>query len=251
MPHRCHFSLLALLLPVALARAGSMPAAAPLENILHNTAVAVVVSLDTFTPDPNLPTKPTWANSNSPEGKANLLAGFAVHPPGTYTVTTLQRLKGNPDDNFTLHLPQVSSFFYGMRDFSLPDGAPVLLLLEKDPGNSLVPVDPYLVLIPLSEAAAKPPQDPKQKPDPLGLIVASLDDEKLRPLLFTLLKNSKDPRALAAAQTYANDPDNATQVFALRIMALNQDLAAIPVIAKLARDQQNIKNRQGYPAAKK
>lgn len=225
--------LAALLLLTPAARAGNIPGPLSLATTTENAELIVIATLSDFIPDPPLPRNPQPLITTDP---AEIVRLLAFRPAGTYTLAVTQTLKGDPVNDLQFHLPLLSSFHYDNSQFNLPKDAPILLLLKKDDRNLWIPVDPHRPLIPLATNVAKAAatQPVPAKPDIPALLYASLPDKDLRPALLHILRYVKDYRAVTALRPYADDPDLRARAQALRALALNQDLTAIPKIAALA-----------------
>ena len=224
-----------------IARAGPLPPMpAPISSTIERADVIVVAGVTGISVDAAAtevaPTKSQPKNDPNEE-----ISRLVFQKPGQYTLRVKHLLKGKCDDAMRMHMPLLSSFYYGRTQFDLAAGSTMLLLLRRDGTEGLVPVDPLMPLIPLSPAmdplvladgqTAKP-----SEPDALDFLLASLADQKLRPSLAYVLRAVKDKRCIAAMRPFADDNSIEVRVPVLQCLALNQDVTVIPKIASTVDD---------------
>ena len=226
---------LAVSLVLALAatvEAGFIPEPAPVAERLDQAQSIVVVTIEQYAPDVAPADKKPLPQVIM--GGDDMVEMFSFQDAGTCHVRLNQLLKGNGDKEFDIHLPRVSSFDYGNTRFPVGVGASVMLLLKKDPQGKWEVVEPLRPVIPVAANVAGA--------EALDVMVASLKDEALRP---TLMRDVKDARVAAAAARLSDDKEVNVRSDALYCRAVNQDVAAIPKIARLAAEMEKDKKGSG------
>lgn len=224
---------LALLLVPGVSLGGTgPPMPMPITRTIEHAEAIVVATIVSYTPDTPPQTKPAM--------DANDLMPFVImesfRDPGNYRFKVERAVKGDCAGELEMHLPLISSlYFEGDIKFELPQGARVMLLVKRDENGRWVPADPLLGPVPLAAADENPKGGAEKPKDAVEVMLASLHDAALRPVLTYFVRDMKDGRVLETVRPYADDKNEYVRRDVLTNMAINQDVTAIPKIAAMDR----------------
>lgn len=173
---------------------------------------------------------------------------WSLKPPSLYTCRVLQTLRGAIQPTFQVHLPRLVSFSYGQAHLDVKAGDHVLLLLQLGDTSELKPTIHSVPLVKIGkrQVLTRKLVDEDIQSAVVGLLLDSLADPTLRTANAFVLQGVVAPEVPAGLIKYINDPDLYTQSAVLGCLAVNQQVAVIPRIAKLVKEASKQDSGTGY-----
>ncbi len=210
------------------------PTAKPLPLILLQSDVIVLARINNYQPD-NVLDK---AQNQQKTPTEQFIAQTAIKSPGIYTFTAIRKIKGDVPNNFTVHIPIVSSAFYNDSEPKFDRDCFVLLFLHLETENGFVVTDEHLPFIPLSKAVLS--LDNTRYKDVEDAVVdamlATFDDPVLLRANLYLLRPVVNQRIPKIVSRYEHDPNLNVRNDALYCLIANQQVQAIPLMAELSTE---------------
>ena len=231
---------------VVLAAYASSPARAypiadplPLAQYIAAAHIIAVAKILNSVPDPSKDVKPlTFDKSGRPVFATGEFSTRNAKPPEHYTFSVSLVLKGQCNATLKLDLWYIEYCYYSDAKPRFQRGDTVLLMLTEDGKGQLQPVDERIPLIPLeapgADLSAAGGLSLQARVD--RLMLYSLIDPVCRRANTFLMRDTVDPQIVEALAQYLDDPDLSTRDNVLCCLAANQQVIAIPLIAKLAED---------------
>ncbi len=236
MKHIQIFLIIVGLLVISCCSAWSdaVPQPQLLSSSIQEATVIVFGKLEDFVP------REASTNTFPKSETLKAIALSASYSSGTYTLTSVQVVKGNVQNKKALQvvLPSILSFYYGSK-VNLDKGSNVLLLFNRGTNGQLVPVDATIPIIPLGFAkfpASVLASHSLQEANSLviKLVVSTLDESAVRKVNMYLLRSVVSDYLPAKLIPLENDPDTDFRDDVLHCLIINQQVQAIPLMAKLS-----------------
>ena len=158
---------------------------------------------------------------------------------GSYTFKTIHKIKGDAPDILQLDLPRISWLKYGgAQALRINEGDNVLLNLNRgaDGKFTWVNQDAPFIKVGSKDLILKKVEVNSPQQQVLDFIEQSFTDPVLRQANTYLLRSTQDTSLVSRLAPYLNDPNQRVRDNVLYCMAVNQQVAAIPRIAQLARE---------------
>lgn len=216
----------------------------PITSVIAEAKVIVIVRLESYTPDPEVHKRIASGKIVLEDGEA-FTAIHMVKPPARYNFRVMRRLRGECGDMLQLNLPAIYSYYYPISGTQVGVGNTCILFLHLNDKGELVPTNATLPIMRLIDTQQAPivnePIGANMKLYVTSLLLSSLVDTKIRLANTHLLKDIIEPQIPLGLIAYVNDPDLGVRDNVLYALAINQQVSAIPLIARLQAEQ----SRQG------
>jgi len=208
----------------------------PLADIINHSPTIALARVSKFIADNKpatdvAPQRTFWNNSTAIDSDDNIV------PSGTYFFNVWMIVRGQNDKVLQLHLPALSRLDYGFASFNIKLGDYCILFLTKNVDGQIVPFEPGIPLVELSQTSA-PMVEANAKDvstETLDLILRSISNPLVRQANTALLRDVNNPTVLERLSPFINDPNDSVRDNVLYCMAVNQVVSAIPKIAQLQR----------------
>lgn len=160
----------------------------------------------------------------------------AIQPPGIYNIEVLSAIKGKSKSSLHLMLPELSKLYYNFADMNISKGNKILLLLNTDAKGELLPTDPTIPLVKLSDGDQLLSHTTVVG-DPLlmtiRVLIQSLSEVDCRQANTYLLRDTVQPEVVTAMSGFINDPNIYVRNNVLYCLVSNQVVTSIPRLTQL------------------
>jgi HEAT repeat protein len=160
--------------------------------------------------------------------------GPAIIDGGAFKLSIVRSIKGEPPSTLAIDFPPQYPDPFPQRVIKIQPGENILVFLNKgnagyEPASTEVPFYPVILPSSLQDGQA----------DPLAVVHELLDVTLAAPRFreftaYALIK-VRGPDVVLAMSKYIDDPDESVKSDALSCMAVNSQVAAIPMIVKYAK----------------
>ncbi len=228
------FLIFAILLRgVSICWSYGLPSAEPLPRTVGQSQAIAVFKIDSLNVKPKIVPQPSGPFGLY-KGPDAFIALRTFEGEGTYDLTLVKTIKGNPNENLRVDFPTLTALGYSST-FHPKVGDFLIAFLRKE-DNKWTAQDRWRPFVPLfntSDFTTVPEISSLQQVE--ELILPELKSEDTRLMAVDFLSSSASTKVMTALVPYVDDPDLRVRDFVLIMFARQQQLSAIPRIRDLNR----------------